>query len=134
MKLQSTTKSAVTLVHAGLSGSPGVSGAVRSYLGSAGPQLHSEPTGTAAAVHSPSLKPGLRRYEGGTGDTGFLKKGEQRVGGSGGWERERAREGEREGGERVQPRSTHLVRVGEDRIKENSSLKDLSPISVEIED
>lgn len=36
--------------------------------------------------------------------------------------------------ERVQPRSTHLVRVEEEKSEENSTLKDLSPISVETTD
>lgn len=34
----------------------------------------------------------------------------------------------------AEPRSTHLVRVGEERFGENSTLKDLSPISVETAD
>lgn len=73
-------------------------------------------------------------------DTAFLKKGGNkgwersggvRCGGGGAGRRGRGceREGER-GRERVQPRSTHLVRVEEERSEENSSLRDLSPISV----
>lgn len=46
---------------------------------------------------------------------------------------QREREGEVER-ERVQPRSTHLVRVEEEKSEENSTLKDLSPISVETTD
>lgn len=67
----------------------------RAYLKPAGTQFQSEPTGTTAAMHSPSLKPGLRRYEGGTRRHSIFKEGEQRVGEGG----ERVSEGvkEREG-------------------------------------
>lgn len=110
----------------------------RAYLEPAGTRFQSEPTGTAAAVHSPSLKPGLRRYEGGTHRHSNLRKGEQRLGGG---ERQRVGGGVSVvGGLRgkkwmgAEPRSTHLVRVGEERFGENSTLKDLSPISVETAD
>lgn len=62
----------------------------------------------------------------GRADTAFLRKGEQRVGG-----REGEREWERE---RAQPRSKHLVCVEDERIEENSTLNDLSPISIETAD
>lgn len=92
------------------------------YLMPPGTPIQSEPTETAAAVHNPSLKPGLRRYEGGTHGQRIFKEGGTKGG-----------RGNREGG-RLQPRSTHLVCVEEERIGENSTLKDLSPISVETAD
>lgn len=60
-------------------------------------------------------------------DTAFLRQGEQRVGGG---EQEGVKIGEGGG---AQSRSTHLVCV-EKRIGENSTLRDLSPISVETAD
>lgn len=108
----------------------------RAYLKPPGTLFQSEPTGTAAAaVHSPSLKPGLRQNEGGTHGHGTFKEGGTKGG-----------RGSREGGVGwgwrglsgwvvgCKPRSTHLVCVEEERFGENSSLKDLSPISVETAD
>lgn len=69
----------------------------RAYLEPAGTPFQSEPTGTAAAVHSPSLKPGLRRYEGGTRRHSIFKEGGTKGGGQGGG-REREGAGGREGG------------------------------------
>ncbi len=66
----------------------------------------------------------------GRADRAFLRKGEQK--GGVGWQGGRERKKERER-ERAQPRSSHLVRV-EERFEENSTLKDLSPISVETAD
>lgn len=99
-----------------------------SYLQLAGTQIRLEPTVPGAAVQSPSLKPGLGRYEGGRHADSILREGEQRVG-----ETKSMRERKRRR-ERVQPRITHLVRVGEERSEENSTLQDLSPISVKITD
>lgn len=71
----------------------------------------------------------------GHADAAFLRKGGTKGGRGGergrGPKRKRGRGGERE---RVQPRSTHLVRVEEEKSEENSILKDLSPISVETTD
>lgn len=92
----------------------------RAYLKPRGTVLQSEPTGTAAAVHGPSLEPSLRRYDGGTHGQGFFKEGGTKGG-----------RGSREGGEDrggsgwgAQPRSSHLVSVEEERIGENSTLKE----------
>lgn len=78
-------------------------------------------------MHGPFLEASLRRYEGGTHGQGFFKEGGTKGG-----------RGSREGGEDrggsgwgAQPRSSHLVSVEEERIGENSTLRDLSPISVE---
>lgn len=125
------------IVSAGLRAVPSVSDGCsqRAYLESAGTPSQSEPRGTAAAVHSPSLKPGLRRYEGGTGRHSIFKeRGEQRVGGGRwGWDRERGRE--RQGGERERGvEGTALEPTSGSRWREFGKIPDLSPISVEIAD